>query len=51
MAIKELIDLLPEDYEKECYEKKAIRRKRIIKTPLELIVFFIAQILNEMKFL
>ena len=41
MEIKELIDLLPEDYEKECYEKKAIRRKRIIKTPLDLIVLLL----------
>lgn len=41
MEIKELIDLLPEDYEKECYEKKAIRRKRMIKTPLDLIVLLL----------
>jgi len=38
MEIKELIDLLPKDYEKECYEKKAIRRKRTIKNPLDLLV-------------
>ncbi len=30
MEIKELVDLLPEGYEKECYEKKAIRRKRTL---------------------
>lgn len=41
MEIKELIDLLPEDYEKECYEKKAIRRKRVIKTPLDLIILLL----------
>lgn len=41
MEIKELVDLLPEDYEKECYEKKAIRRKRIIKAPLDLIVLLL----------
>lgn len=41
MEIKELIDLLPEDYEKECYEKKAIQRKRIIKNPLDLIVLLL----------
>ena len=28
MEIKELIDLLPKDYEKECYEKKAIGEKK-----------------------
>ena len=38
MEIKELIDLLPKDYEKECYEKKAVRRKRTIKNPLDLLV-------------
>lgn len=41
MEIKELIDLLPKDFEKECYEKKAIRRKRIIKTPLDLIILLL----------
>ena len=41
MEIKELIDLLPEDYEKECYEKKAIRRKRTIKNPLDLIILLL----------
>lgn len=41
MEIKELIDLLPEDYEKECYEKKAIRRKRIIKNPLDLMILLL----------
>lgn len=41
MEIKELIDLLPEDYEKECYEKKAIRRKRTIKNPLDLMVLLL----------
>jgi len=41
MEIKELINLLPEDYEKECYEKKAIRRKRIIKTSLDLIALLL----------
>ena len=41
MEIKELTDLLPEDYEKQCYEKKAIRRKRIIKNPLDLIVLML----------
>ena len=40
MEIKELINLLPEDYEKECYEKKAIRRKRIIKTSLASSLMF-----------
>ena len=41
MEIKELIDLLPEDYEKECYEKKAIMRKRIIKNPLDLMILLL----------
>ena len=41
MEIKELVDLLPEGYEKECYEKKAIRRKRTIKNPLDLIVLLL----------
>lgn len=41
MEAKELIDLLPEDYEKACYEKKAIKRKRIIKTPRDLIVLLL----------
>lgn len=41
MEIKELVDLLPEGYEKECYEKKAIKRKRIIKRPLDLIVLLL----------
>lgn len=41
MEIKELVDLLPEGYEKECYEKKAIRRKRVIKTPLDLIILLL----------
>ena len=41
MEIKELIDLLPEDYEKQCYEKKAIRRKRTIKNPLDLLVLIL----------
>ena len=41
MEIKELIDLLPEDYEKECYEKKAIRRKRTIKNPLDLLILLL----------
>jgi len=41
MEIKELIDLLLENYEKECYEKKAIQRKRIIKNPLDLIVLLL----------
>lgn len=41
MEIKELIDLLPEDYEKECYEKKAIRRKRTIKNPLDLMILLL----------
>lgn len=41
MEIKELIDLLPEDYEKECYEKKAIRRKRTINNPLDLLVLLL----------
>lgn len=27
MEMKELVDLLPEDYEKECYEKKQSREK------------------------
>ena len=41
MEIKELVDLLPEGYEKECYEKKAIQRKRVIKTLLDLIVLLL----------
>lgn len=41
MEIKELIDLLPKGYEKACYEKKAIRRKRIIKNPMDLIVLIL----------
>lgn len=41
MQVKELTDLLPEDYEKECYEKKAIRRKRIIKNPLDLMALML----------
>ena len=41
MEIKELIDLLPEGYEEECYEKKAIRRKRTIKNPLDLIILLL----------
>lgn len=41
MEIKELIDLLPEDYEEECYEKKAIRRKRMIKNPFRLIILLL----------
>ncbi len=41
METKELVDLLPEGYEKECYEKKAIKRKRIIKRPLDLIVLLL----------
>ncbi len=28
MGNKRLVDLLPEGYEKECYEKKATRRKK-----------------------
>ena len=36
-----MIDLLPEDYEKECYEKKAIMRKRIIKNPLDLMILLL----------
>ena len=47
MEIKEFIDLLPEDYEKECYEKKAIRRKRIIKTPLDLIVLLLYYLYDD----
>lgn len=41
MEVKELIDLLPKDYEKACYENKAIRRKRIIKNPIDLIVLIL----------
>lgn len=41
MEITKLVDLLPEGYEKECYEKKAIQRKRVIKTPLDLIVLLL----------
>lgn len=41
MEITKLIDLLPEGYEKECYEKKAIQRKRVIKTLLDLIVLLL----------
>ncbi len=41
MEITKLIVLLPEGYEKECYEKKAIQRKRVIKTPLDLIVLLL----------
>ena len=36
-----MINLLPEDYEKECYEKKAIRRKRTIKNPLDLLILLL----------
>lgn len=41
MEITKLVDLLPEGYEKECYEKKAIQRKRVIKTLLDLIVLLL----------
>ena len=46
MEIKELVDLLPEGYEKECYEKKAIRRKRTIKNPLDLIVLLLLSLIH-----
>lgn len=38
MNIIELIELLPKEYEKACYETKAITRKRTIKTPKDLLV-------------
>lgn len=41
MEITKLINLLPEDYEKECYKNKAIKRKRIIKSPIDLIVLLL----------
>lgn len=47
MEIKELIDLLPKDYEKECYEKKAIRRKRTIKNPLDLLVLLLYYLYDD----
>ena len=47
MEIKELIDLLPKDYEKECYEKKAIRRKRTIKTPLDLLILLLYYLYDD----
>ena len=47
MEIKEFIDLLPEDYEKECYEKKAIRRKRTIKTPLDLLILLLYYLYDD----
>ena len=47
MEIKECIDLLPEDYEKECYEKKAIRRKRTIKTPLDLLILLLYYLYDD----
>jgi hypothetical protein len=37
--IEKLIELLPENYEKSCYETKAIERAREIKTPRELIEY------------
>jgi hypothetical protein len=37
--IEKLIELLPNDYEKSCYETKAIERTREIKTPRELIEY------------
>lgn len=43
MEIKELINLLPEGYEKACYENNAIKRRRIIKTPLDLIVLILPE--------
>lgn len=38
IKIEELIKLLPEGYQKECFETKAIERQRKIKTPEELLV-------------
>jgi hypothetical protein len=35
--VEELIKRLPECYEEECYNSRAIVRKREIKTPLELM--------------
>ena len=50
MEIRELIDLLPEDYEKQCYEKKAIRRKRTIKNPLDLLVLMLYYLYDNHSF-
>ena len=36
----ELIKLLPEGYEKACFETKAITRKRTIADPKDLLVCF-----------
>ena len=38
MKIDDLLALLPAEYEKACYDKKAITRKRTIKSPKDLIV-------------
>ena len=41
MNITELIKIMPKEYEKACYENKAITRKRIIKSPKELLILVI----------
>lgn len=37
VEIEGLIKILPEDYEKECYNKKVIERKKTFKKPIDLI--------------
>lgn len=41
MNITELIKIMPKEYEKACYENKAITRKRTIKSPKELLILVI----------
>ena len=47
MKTKEIIKMLPKDYEKACYESKAMTRKRVIKSPKDLLILVIFYLFGE----
>lgn len=47
MNAKELIKMLPKDYEKACYESKAMTRKRVIKSPKDLLMLVLFYLFGE----